>query len=445
MIASLGIALRLGLLIAAPQDPHAYDPERAARDPNYQRRVTPEVLVVSEVAPAVVRIESSFKVFAGWNVLSGERIDRDSTSTGTGFVFYEDGYIVTNYHVVANGDRIAVRFDSDPESEVFSAQLVSHVAAEDLALLKIDGAGRKFPVLRMGTSSDVMIGERVLAIGNPLHQELTVSAGIISGLGRDIIVSELGLHFTNLLQTDASINPGNSGGPLLNIHGEVIGINTVVNRGAENMGFAIPIDRVREVIADQLFAPELASAWLGFDLTDRDLEVARVIPGGPAAAAGLSPGERIVAIEGTPIASSDEYLRKRMPLLPGEPVRLRVAGSDGERNLELVAWTKTDGLLFERTGFTVSLKVRNPPLLGVEVISPRGPAADLGLQPADVIEAVRPQGSNQAFSLHSPEAFASLISQLEPGTVLEIDILRDDNGNRRLESNELYKGKLVLR
>ena len=439
------IALTCGLLLALPQDPHAYDPVRAAREPNYQRRVTPEVLVVSEVAPAVVRIESTFTVLAGWDILSGNRIDRDSTSTGTGFVVYEDGYIVTNYHVVANGERISVRFDSDPASETFPAQLVSHVTAEDLALLKIEGDGRKFPVVRMGTSSDLMIGERVLAIGNPLQQELSVSAGIISGLGRDIVLPDLGLHFTDLLQTDASINPGNSGGPLLNINGEVIGISTVVDRGAENMGFAIPVDRVREVIADQLFAPELARAWLGFDLADHSLEVARVVPGGPAAAAGLVPGERILAIGDTEIASSIEYLRKRMPLLPKEPVRLRVAGPGGERNLVLVAWAKTDGLLFERAGFTVSLKVYNPPLLGVELICPQGPAVDLGMEAADVIEAVRVQGSRQALSLHSPEAFAGLVSKLAPGTVLEIDVLRDDNGNRRLEPNELYKGKLVLR
>jgi serine protease Do len=429
----------------APWTPPGPDPARA-RDPEYQRRITPEVRVVQEAGPAVVRVESSRPGFAGFD-LFGRPVNREQLSSGSGVVIHPEGYIVTNYHVVANGERITVQFGSEQQSQAFTAQLVSHVQQEDLALLKIEGSQAGFPTVRMGTSSDLMIGERVLAIGNPFHQQLTVSAGIISGLGREIVLPDLGLHFTGLIQTDASINPGNSGGPLLNVNGEMIGINTVVNQMAENMGFAIPIDRVREVLADKLFAPALARAWLGFELTEDDqLITTRVTPGGPAEAAGLRTGDRILAVEGHPVATLEEFRRKRQPVLPDQTLSLRVSGPSGERNLVVRAWKQVDGLVFEKSGMTVRGQVAYPyQLLLVDRVHETGPAHDLGLMSMDVIDAVRVEGTRQALSIQSPEALASLFGELKAGTVLEVDVLRDENGDRRLTREELYKGKLVLR
>jgi S1-C subfamily serine protease len=442
----LSLSAWAGLATAqVPWTPPGPDPARL-RDPEYQRRITPEVRVVQEAGPAVVRVESTRPGFAGFDVFA-RRLDREQVSSGSGVVIHAEGYIVTNYHVVANAVRINVQFGSEERAQSFPAQLVSHVQQEDLALLKIEGSQTGFPTVRMGTSSDLMIGERVLAIGNPFHQQLTVSAGIISGLGREIVIGDLGLHFTGLIQTDASINPGNSGGPLLNVNGEMIGINTVVNQQAENMGFAIPIDRIREVLADKLFAPALARAWLGFELTEDDqLITTRVTPGGPAEAAGLKTGDRILAVDGHTVASLEEFRRKRQPLLPDQAVRLRAAGPSGERNLVLQPWKQVDGLVFERSGMTVKTLNAYPyELLVVERVDENGPAHDLGLLPMDVIDAVRVEGARQALSLSSPEALASLLRELKAGTVLEVDVLRDENGDRRLSREELYKGKLVLR
>jgi S1-C subfamily serine protease len=444
------LACLLWTCVAAAQVPWAPPgPDAArARDPEYQRRISPEVRVVQEASPAVVRVEATRPGFVGFDMLTGRPINREQVASGSGVVIHAEGYIVTNYHVVANARRITVHFGSEQQSQAFTAQLVSGVQAEDLALLKIEGADSGFPTVRMGTSSDLLIGERVLAIGNPFHQQLSVSAGIISGLAREIAIPEQGMHFTGLIQTDASINPGNSGGPLLNINGEMIGINTVVNQQAENMGFAIPIDRVREVLADKLFAPALARAWLGFELTEDDqLLTTRVTPGGPADAAGLKTGDRILEIDNLPVATLEEFRRKRQPILPDQKVKLRVSGPTGERNLVLAAWKQVDGVVFERSGMTVRAVPASPyyEMLMVDRVHTAGPAHDLGLVRYDVIDAMRVEGTRQALYVESAEDLANLLTDLKAGTVLEMDVLRDENGDRRLTREELYKGKLVLR
>src|SRR5687767_9048124 len=192
-------------------------PQAPAPDERAQRRVTPEVLVVREASPAVVYIvstgyTSAFDIF-------GQPVRQENRSAGTGVMVDPEGFLVTNFHVVANaagasGGRLEVQFDNAVDERTYSAQLVSYVQREDLALLKIVG-DRKFPVVKMGTSADLMIGERVIAIGNPYQQKLSVSAGIIAGLHRELDVPGSRLQFNDLFQTDASINHGNSGGPLL--------------------------------------------------------------------------------------------------------------------------------------------------------------------------------------------------------------------------------------
>ena len=237
-------------------------PEQAAQD--YDRRITPEVLVVRSTAPSVVYIETDVKqVVRTW---LGDT-ERMAQSSGSGAVIFDQGYIVTNYHVVRGANAIRVSFDKTYDDKVYEARLISYVAEEDLALIKIDGPS-PFPTVPLGISSDLMIGEKVLAIGNPYGQTNTVSSGIISGLHRELEIPAENLSFTNLIQTDASINPGNSGGPLLNINGDLIGINAAMRTGAENIGFAIPIDRVVQVLEEHLLSTRLAAAWLGFEVDE---------------------------------------------------------------------------------------------------------------------------------------------------------------------------------
>ncbi|MBM4023175.1 MAG: trypsin-like serine protease, partial [Planctomycetes bacterium] len=177
---------------------------------------------------------------------------------GTGVVLDARGYAVTNYHVVEGVKRIEVALAS---GRTVAASLVSHDPRTDLAVIKIDVDG-PLPVARIGTSSDLMIGETVLALGNAFGYEHTVTRGIISALHRDVEVSRT-QRYDDLIQTDASINPGNSGGPLLNIDGEVVGINVAVRAGAQGIGFAIPIDHVLDVVSKLISAERIGHAWHG--------------------------------------------------------------------------------------------------------------------------------------------------------------------------------------
>ena len=411
-------------------------------------RITPEVLVVREVAPTVVYIESNRRVLVGFPF--GAPAYKDQLSTGSGVVIEKSGYIVTNFHVVGDDAReITVQFDPDLDTRRYPAELVSAVPADDLALLKIYGE-REFPVVRRGTSSDLMIGERVLAIGNPLGQKLTVSTGIISGLHRDLDVGGAGvpLHFEDLIQTDAAINPGNSGGPLLNILGELIGINSAVNQRAENMGFAIPVDRVEEVLRDKLLSPKASRAWLGFDIDDEaSLCITRITAGGPAQQAGIGIGDKLVAIDGAKIASAEDYRLKRLSILPNQPVRLRIkfAVDESEREVALRGWDSVSGLSYERFGATVRRFVwGGRRFVAIDQVAPEGPARKLGLLAGDVIVMLRKAPLGQPWSTATPEDLANLVSSLERGTEVEVEVLRDEDGDGRPQKNELYRGRLVL-
>lgn len=441
----------------------------SAVDERAERRITPEVLVVREASPAVVYIVSTgVEVFQD---IFGRPVGQPNRSAGTGVMVDADGFLVTNFHVVANvaalegsrseGARIEVQFDSEVDPKTYQAQLVSFARSEDLALLKITGE-RKFPTVKLGISSDLMIGERVIAIGNPFQQKLSVSAGIISGLHRDLTVQGSLYRFNDLIQTDASINHGNSGGPLLNINGELIGINTVVREGAENMGYAIPVDRVRDVLLNELFAPQWEKAWMGFELeSEPSLKVARVQAGSPAAEAGIAVGDEITAIEGfvlaevssearaadgkSPRTPRGEYNNRRLTLLPGVEVPLTLRNAAGPRAVTLRGWPKVDGILYERLGLTVGrVRVGAGTMLSVDRVAPGGPAAAIGLVKGDLIDALRsPDG--RTWSVSQPEGLARLVFALPAQSTLEIDVLRDEDRDFLLETGELFKGSLVLR
>lgn len=406
-------------------------------------RVTPVVRVVQAVTPAVVFIETE---------ATQERLDlwgritnRTFTGSGSGVVIEGSGYVVTNYHVVQGAERIWVSFDQIPER--YAAELVSFVAGEDLALLHIQGQqDETFPIVRMGTSADLMPGESVVAIGNPYGQTHTVSTGIISGLHRGVSIPEQGLEFEDLIQTDASINFGNSGGPLLNIRGELIGINTAMNRQAENIGFAIPVDRVRDVLTELLF-PMARKSWLGFDLAPGDeLVVRRVWTGSPAAQAGICEGDRVLVLGDTAVANADEYLHASLVLEPAQEVEVVLARGDGRERVTLEAWDRLDGLTFERFGATlreVRFGRRGTGVL-VDRLREGGPAQRLGLQPLDWLSALKVPGTPLAYSPQDRSAMARLLDPLPAGTRLQIDVYRDEDGDQSYTRGELYKGTVTL-
>jgi len=233
-------------------------------------------------------------------------------SLGSGFIIDKDGYIVTNNHVIDNADEIKVRLANHKE---FDATVVGRDPKTDLALIKIKGARHLVP-LKMGDSDRLEVGSWVVAIGSPFGLEQTVTAGIVSAKGRVIGSGP----YDDFIQTDASINPGNSGGPLLNMQGEVVGINTAIVAQGQGIGFAIPVNLAKGILAQLKEHGSVTRGWLGVGIQDltpqlaeyyglkdrKGVLVSQVFKGDPAEKAGIKPNDIIVAVDGKPVGSSRE-------------------------------------------------------------------------------------------------------------------------------------------
>lgn len=318
-------ALLAGILMAV------IVPAAHAADPFLRR--TPAVDVVERVGPSVVNIltedavrqESPFH-FNRPNpeTESGEFFSafydprsRVGRTRGSGVIFDREGHVLTNAHVIegVRGIRVALS-----DGRVFAADVVGADESNDLAVLRIQMEQREtLPYTKPGESHDLMVGEPVIAIGNPFGFSNTVTTGVISALDRTLNKGG-GLPFHGLLQTDASINPGNSGGPLLNAEGRLIGINTAIwGGGAQGIGFAIPIDTARRVINELLLYDEVRPVWLGLEFQaidpalhqildlpggSRGVLVQRVQAGSPAAEAGLERGDVILGVDGRQVAGA---------------------------------------------------------------------------------------------------------------------------------------------
>jgi len=410
----------------------------------YKRRVTPVVEVAEAAAPAVVYIQTELRqdVQDWWGRVVSMKTGAGS---GSGVVIMKEGFIITNYHVVEGASTITVSFDKRYDENEYKAEVISAVKQEDLALLRIRGE-REFPTLPMGTSSDLMIGETVIAIGNPYGQTHTVSEGIISGLHRNVNIPNNGLHFDDLIQTDASINFGNSGGPLLNINGDLIGINSAMNTQAQNIGFALPIDRIKSVLEE-----ELMPTWLGFDVEAGDhLKVQNVVAGGPAAQAGLKVGDCIVSLNSRPVVKQEDYRLARVGLtsLPEVEIQIERAGKTSTKRLKV--WDRPNGILFERMGLKgEKFGLGNGSFVRVTEVQAEGPADKLGIQVGDVIDAVRPNaligGHQRALTVSSPDQLAWLVSELPANSEIYLDLYRDLDKNKRYTPEELHRGLLTLR
>jgi S1-C subfamily serine protease len=233
--------------------------------------------------------------------------------TGSGFIVRGDGYIVTNAHVVKDAEKIKVTLN---DHRTLDGKVVGVDFFSDLAVIKVDG--QNLPTLKMGTSTSLRPGEFAIAIGSPLGYDHTVTLGIISAVGRSVVDVNGNVNF---IQTDAAINPGNSGGPLLNLSGEVIGVNTAIRRDAQNIGFSIPIDVAKQV-SDTLIADgKILRPWLGIQMREldetlgKDLGVTNgtkgvvilgFVEGSPAQESGLQPGDVIQKIDGKDMATAKE-------------------------------------------------------------------------------------------------------------------------------------------
>src|ERR1043165_1097624 len=228
-------------------------------------RRTPVVVVAHDVLPAVVNIQTEATIrrreidpfFDPFGIFGGGNREYHTQSLGSGFVWSSDGIIVTNNHVVEGASRITVNFNDGTQ---LAAKLIGVDPDSDLAVLRVNEKG--LTAAPVGTSGDLMIGETVVAVGNPFGLSGTVTTGVVSAVGRSVPSKEQGRTFTDFIQTDASINPGNSGGPLLNIEGKVIGVNVAIYAAGQGIGFAIPVDRARKVVEDLSRYGEVHSAWI---------------------------------------------------------------------------------------------------------------------------------------------------------------------------------------
>jgi serine protease Do len=396
--------------------------------------------------------ENPFEFFFGPQQRRGEPQDNEEhreTQGGTGFVISEDGYIVTNYHVIEDADRVQVRFSN---REQVDAKVVGQDQATDLALLKIEGRSR-LTALALGDSDRLRVGEWVMAIGDPLTFDKTVTVGVVSAKDRSGLTADAATRsFENFIQTDAAINFGNSGGPLINVNGEVVGINTAMFRPAQNIGFAVPVNTLKSILPQLRETGKVTRGYLGINIRNVDQDTAAafnlksmegafvesVVEGEPADKAGIRPGDTIVSVDNVAVKDTRDLIGYVSGKAPKSKVRLtvmrdgkemNVSASLAERGAEASESEgsresgKTNGSrgkigisVHEMTQQLRQMYRIEPSIEGIVVVDVKevSPAGEAGIQEGDVITQVngRPVGTT--------EEFGRIVSEAKKGEYLRL-------------------------
>ena len=334
----------------------------------------------------------------------------EQKGVGSGFIMSREGYILTNNHVVEEADQIKVKLSNGKEYE---GKVIGRDPKTDLALVKIEGAP-DLQSLSLGNSEDLKVGSWVVAVGSPFGLEQTVTAGIVSAKGRVIGSGP----YDNFIQTDASINPGNSGGPLVNLKGEVVGINTAIIAEGQGIGFAIPINMAKEIASQLQNQGHVTRGWLGVNIQEVTPELAKsfglkdnkgalvsqVLPNSPAEKAGIEQGDVILQFDGKDVSDSKELPRIVASTPVGKSVMVKIArdGKVTDRQVKLgemeekaeVAKTPST---HKRLGIAVQnltpeiakgLGLKKETGVVVTQVEPGSPASDAGIQTGDVIREV---------------------------------------------------------
>ena len=314
--------------------------------------------VSAKATPAVVNIRAErvsrrerpsplFEEFFG-EFFRQPRGESREQSLGSGFIISSDGYILTNEHVVSGAEQISVRL---PDQRTFGGEVVGTDPKTDVAVIKIEDDS--LPVLALGDSNRIKVGQWALAIGNPFGLDSTLTVGVISATGRANVGIE---DYEDFIQTDASINPGNSGGPLLNIYGEVVGINTAIAASGQGIGFAIPVN-LAKLIADQLIDKgEVTRGWLGVSIQPLDANLAesfgldratgalvtRVMKETPAQRAGLQRGDVLLSFNGEPVRGVRELQLLVASSPVGKPVPLEIQRNGSRLTLNVILTARTE-------------------------------------------------------------------------------------------------------
>ncbi|RPI01080.1 MAG: DegQ family serine endoprotease [Calditrichaeota bacterium] len=411
--------------------------------------------IVKVVKPSVVTIKSTQTVHTQvpefWQQFFNVPEEQIRQGLGSGVIVDRQGYILTNNHVVAEADELLVTMGK----EAYEAKVIGRDPESDLAVIKIEG--EDFPAIKLGNSDDLEVGEWVLAIGNPFSELLdqTVTSGIVSAKGRSGLTRGE-ISFEDFIQTDAAINPGNSGGALVNLRGELIGINTMIfssSGGNVGIGFAIPINLAKNVMNQLIDKGKVSRGWLGVyigNLTEESAEafnldkpqgalVNQVTKGGPADDAGMKNGDVILEVDGKQIIDSSSLMNTIAAYAPGTRVSLTIWRDGKEKNVEIKLGERPNDLAAQADEETaensIGLAVENPTREnmnrlrvdydeeGVLVVgvTPNSPAAREGMRAGDLIKEVN------RTSITSVADFNSVIKTVKPGEVVLFRVRRGDN------------------
>src|SRR5579883_137509 len=406
-----------------------------------------------------------------------DQAQRRGFALGSGVVVDRAGYILTNNHVVDKADRIQVKFSGDPTQ--YEAKVVGTDPQTDLAVIRVEGKYDLTPA-KIGNSDAVQVGDWAVAIGSPFGFQATVTTGIISAKERDIPGDST--QFQHFLQTDAAINPGNSGGPLLNIRGEVIGINTAIasrSGGYQGIGFALPINTAAEVYNAIIKTGHMTRGSIGVSFTPSDTDQARallksfgvnegvfvqtVAPGGPAEKAGIKPEDVIVAINGKPVRTSSDLVNTVTMTPVGQTLDITAVRDGKRQNFKVVVGDlaqvfpdefgtgrKDEPDKTESTTARFGMRIQNMTDAqrnnlgikekgGVQIASvePDSFAEDIGLQPRDILLSINRQPVNSVNDVQNIQ------KNLKPGDAVAVRILRRDPGTREWNS-QFLAGTLPL-
>ncbi len=418
-------------------------------------RKTAVVEAVARIQPAVVSIASE-KLSASnarWPFSPEESTRSRVSGMGTGVILDRRGFIITNHHVVDRVEGIEVRLN-DGAGTTLPARVIQSDPVMDLAILKVESP-RPLTEALIGTSSDLMVGEDVITVGNAFGYENTVSVGIISALGRNVTLSDDQVY-RNLIQTDACINPGNSGGPLVNIKGELVGINVAVRAGAQGIGFALPIDDVLRSAAEMLSTRRLAATWHGLATESRPDEagvrllVSQVQSTSPGEKAGIKPGDQIVKVGEMETRNPLDLERALLESQSEVPVPVVVKRDGSEVNVQLAvrALSRAQPDAGDQIWWLLGVKTRP---VSAATVSPVSRELHGGLYVSDVL----PGSSADRASIQPGDILIGLSvgerhwETILPDNVLHILRQPEVSGAQQLtyyivRSNSLYRGSITI-
>jgi serine protease Do len=386
------------------------------------------VKAVKKVSPAVVNISSQSEVRKRVNPFYGLGLDPSfesffkdffdpgyeqkykRTSLGSGVIIDgKRGFILTNKHVIIKSSTITVTLKDRRE---FKANIIGADPDSDLAVLRISPKGM-LPDIKMGNSGNLLIGETVIAIGNPFGFSNTVTTGVISAVNRSINVDNT--FYRDFIQTDASINPGNSGGPLLNIYGELIGINTAIYAKAQGIGFAIPIDKAKRVVSDLIKYGEVVPAWIGVTVQNLDADLAGYLKApdakgvlvkktessGPAFRSGIHVGDIIQSVDSRKILSQNDFNTAMGNISAGETLDIGVLRDGQKKRFSVRSTAFPEDLALELAYDILGIKVKNLTKNNrytykiyaqegvlISALNPHSYLARIGAEPGDVIRQI---------------------------------------------------------